>query len=270
MGRGIVMAAANADFEVVLVSRSLVSATRAVNGLGHDLGREVKRGRITHVQRSATLDRVHPTADLHDTSDCQLVIESIIEELPAKIALFALLDDACGENTVLASNTSTLPLSQIACATNRVDRVCGLHFFNPVQVTKVVEVIRTNATSAATIDRARSFSRRCQKQPVVVGDGSGFVVNALLMPMLNRAVKMLQRGVASIEDIDAAMRGACGLQSGPFQLLDLIGVDTAVQALDAIYLATDDDAYRPAPQLREMLASGRLGRKSARGFYRYA
>lgn len=269
MGRGIVEVVASAGFEVTLRSRSVGSARRVVNELAHVLGRKAKRGQLARTERAAVLDRVTVTADLDDLQGCELVIECIIEDLPAKLGLFAFLDDVCAEHAILATNTSTLPVFQLARATERPERVCGLHFFNPAPTSKVIEVVRTEATTEATIERARDFSRRCGKQPIVVGDGGGFVVNALLLPLLNRAADLLQRGVASMEDIDAAMRGACGHQSGPFQLLDLIGVDTAVRALDAIYDAGEDPSYRAAPLLREMAGSGRLGRKTAQGFYRY-
>ena len=267
MGRAIAHVAAVSGFEVVLRSRSSATARRAVNELAHALGRHVARRRMTMEERATTLARVRTTERLEDLDDCALVVESVIEDLDAKLAVLGALDRACPVDTVLATNTSTLSIDRLAAPTRHPGRVCGLHFFNPVATTSVVEVVRGAATSDVAVDAGTRFVKACGKQSVVVADDAGFVVNALLLPMLNRAVRLLESGTASMSGIDTAMRGACGHPMGPFQLIDLIGVDTVVRALDA--LGEEATGAAVAPTLRELVAQGRSGRKSGRGFYSY-
>jgi 3-hydroxybutyryl-CoA dehydrogenase len=269
MGAGIAEVAARAGFSVVLRSRSAESARRTVAQLDAGLARQVDKGRLTADERAAISTRVHPTGHLDELADCDLVIESIVEDMAAKRPLFAELDAICAPHTMLATNTSTLPVVEMAVHTNRPERVCGLHFFNPAPVMPLVEIVRPLTASDATIDEARRFVAACGKQAVEVKDRAGFVVNALLFPYLNRAVRLHEQGTASIEDIDTAMKGGCNFPMGPFALLDLVGLDTSVAILDALYDESRDPSLTPAPTLRRMVAAGLLGRKSGRGFYAY-
>jgi 3-hydroxybutyryl-CoA dehydrogenase len=193
----------------------------------------------------------------------------VVEDLAVKLELFDELHLVCAEHTVLATNTSTLPVVELAMATGRPEKVCGIHFFNPATVMSLVEVVRPITASAETVAAASEFAEACGKEVVVVEDRAGFVVNALLFPYLNNAVALLERGVASKEGIDAAMVGGCGFPMGPFALLDLVGLDTSVAILDALYEEHREPQYAAAPMLRRMVAAQQLGRKSAQGFYGY-
>jgi 3-hydroxybutyryl-CoA dehydrogenase len=224
---------------------------------------------MTAEDRDATLARVSVTTDLGELASCDLVLESVVEDLEVKRALFAELDGICGPDTILATNTSTLPVIEMAMATSRPTKVCGIHFFNPAPAMSLVEVIEPLTADEATIDTAVEFARRCGKDPVRVRDRAGFIVNALLFPYLNNAVRMLESGTASAEDIDTAMRGGCNFPMGPLALLDLVGLDTSVSILDALYEEFRDPNYAAVPTLRRMVAAARLGRKSGRGFYDY-
>jgi len=197
------------------------------------------------------------------------VIESIVEDLQAKRTLFAELEQIVKPSGILATNTSTLPVVEMAMATQRPDKVCGIHFFNPAPVMSLVEVVRPVTASDDTIAAATAFAAACGKQPVLVEDRAGFVVNALLFPYLNNAVRMMEYGTAAMADIDAAMKGGCGFPMGPFALLDLVGLDTSVAILDALYDEFRDPNYAAVPTLRRMVAAGRLGRKTGHGFYDY-
>jgi 3-hydroxybutyryl-CoA dehydrogenase len=233
------------------------------------LRRQVEKERLTQEDCDATLGRVTVTSDLRDLTDCDLVLESIVEDMVAKRHLFTELDRLCGESTILASNTSTLPVVELAMQTGRPDRVCGIHFFNPAPVMSLVEIVRPLTASEETIAEARSFAAACGKEPVEVKDQAGFVVNALLFPYLNNAVRLLESGVASKEDIDTAMKGGCGFPMGPFALLDLVGLDTSLAILDALYDEFRDPNYAPVPLLRRMVSAELFGRKSGKGFYEY-
>jgi 3-hydroxybutyryl-CoA dehydrogenase len=198
------------------------------------------------------------------------VLESIIEDLTAKKNLFNELDRICGEHTILATNTSTLPVIELAMETGRPDKVCGVHFFNPAPAMALVEIVRPLTASDETIATARAFAEACGKSPVEVKDQAGFIVNALLFPYLNNAVRMLEQGVASKEDIDEAMKGGCGFPMGPFALLDLVGLDVSLAILEALYAEFKDPNYAPVPLLRRMVTAEKLGRKSGAGFYDYS
>ena len=213
--------------------------------------------------------RVRATAHLGELVDVDLVIESVVEDLAAKRALFSELDSVCKPETILATNTSTLPVVEMAMATGRPDLVCGIHFFNPAPAMALVEVVRPITASDATIAAAVSFASACGKDPVEVKDQAGFIVNALLFPYLNNAVRLLEQGVATKEGIDAAMKGGCGFPMGPFALLDLVGLDTSLAILDALYDEFKDPNYAAMPLLRRMVAAEQLGRKSGRGFLDY-
>ena len=197
------------------------------------------------------------------------MIESIVEDLAAKKHLFSELDRVCAATTILATNTSTLPVVEMAMETGRPERVCGVHFFNPAPAMTLVEIVPAITTSDETMREAREFVEACGKTAVTVRDQAGFVVNALLFPYLNNAVKLLDSGVASRDDIDAAMKGGCNFPMGPLQLLDLVGLDTSLAILQALYAEFSDPNFAPAPLLRRMVSAERLGRKSGAGFYDY-
>ena len=227
------------------------------------------RGTLEDADRAATLARVQVVTDLGELGPCDLVVESIIEELAAKQHLFTELDRVCADEAVLATNTSTLPVVELAMGTGRPDRVCGIHFFNPAPVMALVEVVRAITSSDETIATARTFAEACGKTVVDVRDQAGFIVNALLFPYLNNAVKLLDAGVATRDDIDAAMQGGCNFPMGPLSLLDLVGLDTSLAILEALYREFNDPNYAPAPLLRRLVSAERYGRKSGAGFYEY-
>lgn len=269
MGSGIVECAARAGHEVVLRSRQLHTAEATLASLEKSLGRAVQKGKLTEEERNATVERVSVTSELADLAACDLVIESVIEDLPTKKHLFRELDRVCQPDAILATNTSTLPVIEMAMETNRPQLVCGIHFFNPAPVMALVELVRPLTAADSTLAEARAFAEACAKTPVEVKDQAGFIVNHLLFPYLNNAVRLLESGVAGAEDIDAAMKGGCNFPMGPLALLDLVGLDTSVAILDALYDEFRDPHYAAVPLLRRMVSAGHLGRKSGKGFYDY-
>jgi 3-hydroxybutyryl-CoA dehydrogenase len=269
MGSGIAEVAAATGHEVVLRSRTQKGADAMVAGLSRSLAKQVEKGKRTEEEAAAIAGRVRATAHLGELVDVDLVIESVVEDLAAKRALFSELDGVCKPETILATNTSTLPVVEMAMATGRPDLVCGIHFFNPAPAMALVEVVRSITASDATMAAAVSFASACGKDPVEVKDQAGFIVNALLFPYLNNAVRLLEQGVATKEGIDAAMKGGCGFPMGPFALLDLVGLDTSLAILDALYEEYRDPNYAAVPLLRRLVTSGQLGRKSKKGFYDY-
>ncbi|TMK60704.1 MAG: 3-hydroxybutyryl-CoA dehydrogenase [Actinobacteria bacterium] len=270
MGSGIAEVAAKAGYEVTLRSRSQSSADATLSGLERSLTKQVEKGKLTAETREATLARVVTVTDLDGLAECDLVIESIIENLEPKQELFTKLDRICAPHAVLATNTSTLPVVELAMRTWRPEQVCGIHFFNPAPVMPLVELVRAITTSDETIATARAFAEGCGKVVVTVKDRAGFVVNALLFPYLNNAVKLLAAEVATRDDIDAAMKGGCNFPMGPLELLDLVGLDTSLAILEALHGEYGDPNYEPAPLLRRLVADGRLGRKGGAGFYDYS
>ncbi len=269
MGSGIAEVAAATGHEVVLRSRSQSSADAMVASLEKSLNRQIEKAKRTEAERDEILARVSATTDLGDLAAVDLVIESVVEDLAVKKHLFTELDRICGDSTILATNTSTLPVVELAMETGRPDKVCGVHFFNPAPAMSLVEVVRPITASDATIAAAVAFAEACGKEPVQVKDQAGFIVNALLFPYLNNAVRLLEGGVATKEGIDAAMKGGCGFPMGPFALLDLVGLDTSLAILDALYNEFRDPNYAAVPLLRRMVAAEQLGRKSGLGFYDY-
>jgi 3-hydroxybutyryl-CoA dehydrogenase len=269
MGSGVAEVATKAGFEVVLRSRTQSSADAMLAGLERSLAKQVDRGKLTDDERSEALERVRAVTDLGELAECDLVLESIVEDLATKKHLFTELDRVCADGAILATNTSTLAVVEMAMETGRPDRVCGVHFFNPAPVMPLVEVVRAITTSDETLASARAFAEACGKTVVDVKDQAGFVVNALLFPYLNNAVKLLDAGVASRDDIDAAMKGGCNFPMGPLELVDLVGLDTSLAILDALYEEFRDPNYAPAPLLRRMVSAERYGRKSGQGFYDY-
>ncbi len=270
MGAGIAEVAAASGHVVVLRSRSPASGEAAMASIQGSLDRQVAKGRRTDDERREILERIALTTDLGALADLDLVIESVVEDLPVKKALFAELGSSCRPGTLLATNTSTFPIVDLAVASGRPDRVCGMHFFNPATALPLVELIRPVTASEPTMAAARCFVDELGKEVVEVRDQAGFVVNALLFPYLNHAVRLFESGAASKEDIDAAMKGGCAYPMGPFNLLDLVGLDTSLAILDALYDEFREPGYAPAPLLRRLVAAGRLGRKSGSGFYDYS
>jgi 3-hydroxybutyryl-CoA dehydrogenase len=269
MGSGIAQCAAASGYEVVVRSRSRRTGDALLAGLDAALGRLVEKGRLSADERDGTLGRISVTDDLGDLAECDLVVESVVEDLAVKKALFAQLDELVQYDAVLATNTSTLPVVSLAARTGRPGQVCGIHFFNPAPVMPLVEIVRPLTASDETMAVAHGFAAAVGKTPVEVQDKAGFIVNALLFPYLNNAVRMLDQGVATREAIDTAMKGGCNFPMGPLALLDLIGLDTSVAVLDALYEEHRDQQYSAIPRLRRMVTAGLLGRKSGRGFYEY-
>ncbi|HET7399215.1 MAG TPA: 3-hydroxybutyryl-CoA dehydrogenase [Intrasporangium sp.] len=270
MGAGIVEVFARQGIDVVAVEASAETLQRGRAGLMHSTDRAVARGKLTEEEQGALLGRVTFTSDLGDLAPCELVVEAVPEVLELKKEIFAKLDTIVAEDAILATNTSSLPVTEIAVATANPKRVVGMHFFNPAPVLQFVEVIHTVITADDVFEEVKALAERLGKRPVVVGDRAGFIANALLLGYLNHAVAMFESRYASREDIDAAMRLGCGYPMGPLALMDLIGLDTAYAILDTMYRQGRDRLHAPAPILKQMVSAGLKGRKTGRGFYTYA
>jgi 3-hydroxybutyryl-CoA dehydrogenase len=269
MGAGLAEVAARAGYDVVVRARTQSGADAVVGTVARGLAKAVERSQLSDDERIATLARITATDHLGALADCDLVIESVVEDMAVKKSLFAELEQVVKPSALLATNTSTLPVVEMAMATQRADKVCGIHFFNPAAAMPLVEVVRPITADDDTIAAALTFATRCGKTAVEVKDRAGFIVNALLFPYLNNAVRMLEHGTASMESIDAAMKGGCNFPMGPFALLDLVGLDTSVSILEALHAEFGDANFAVAPTLRRMVAAGRLGRKTKAGFYEY-
>ncbi|MFC6082236.1 3-hydroxyacyl-CoA dehydrogenase family protein [Sphaerisporangium aureirubrum] len=269
MGAGIAEVFARAGLAVIGVEADPDALERGRSHLSRSTEKALRRGKLTEEERAAILGRVTFAGDLGALRDADLVVEAIPEIMEAKRALFAELDRICGPGTVLATNTSSLSVTALAAATTRPGRVVGMHFFNPAPVMRLVEVVRTVVTDPGVAEGVAGLARRIGKTPVRVGDRAGFVVNRLLLGYLNRAVGLLERGVASQHDIETAMRLGAGLPMGPFALLDLIGLDTAYEICEVLFQENRDPSFAPSPLLRELVAAGALGRKTGRGFSAY-
>jgi 3-hydroxybutyryl-CoA dehydrogenase len=270
MGSGVAEVVAKAGLDVVLRSRSESSADAMLAALEKSLAKQVEKGKLEESERAAVRSRVRAVTDLAELAGCELVLESVVEDITVKKQLFTDLDEICTAAEILATNTSTLSVGEIAATTKRPERVCGIHFFNPAPVMPLVEVVRAEKTAAATIAGARTFAEACGKTVVDVVDRAGFIVNSLLFPYLNNAVNALDAGLATRDDIDAAMKGGCNFPMGPLELLDLVGLDTSLSILEALHAEYQDANYTPAPMLEQMVSEGRLGRKSGQGFYDYS
>ena len=270
MGSGVAEVAAKAGFEVVLRSRAQASADAMIAGLEKSLAKQVDRKKLDDAERTAVLGRVRAVSELGELAECDLVLESIVEEMAPKLELFGELDRICGETAILATNTSTLSVAEMAAATSRPGQVCGIHFFNPAPAMALVEIVRATTSSDATIAAARAFAESCGKTAVDVRDQAGFIVNALLFPYLNNAVKLLADEVATRDDIDAAMKGGCNFPMGPLELLDLVGLDTSLSIIEALHAEFQDANYEPSPMLVQLVKDGKLGRKAGAGFYDYS
>ena len=269
MASGIAEVAASSGATVILRSRNQEAADAMLVELDRTLAKQVDRGRISREEADAIHGRVSVTTEFDDLADCDLIIESVIEDMEIKRRVFAEIERVAKADAVITTNTSTLSVLELAMQTSRPERVCGLHFFNPAPVMPLIEVVRPLCASDETIESVMAFARACGKEPVEVKDQAGFVVNALLFPYLNNAIRLLEQEVATLEGIDAAMKGGCGMPMGPFALLDLVGLDTSLAILDALFLATEEPNYAPMATLRQMVAEGKLGRKSGQGFYDY-
>jgi 3-hydroxybutyryl-CoA dehydrogenase len=270
MGSGIAEVAAKSGVEVILRSRKQDTADAMVAGLERSLSKQVERGKLEEQAAKEIAARVSSTDDLHALHDCDLVLESVVEDLAVKRELFTRLDDIVKPEGLLATNTSTLPVVELAVATERPDKVVGIHFFNPATMMSLVEIIAPLTASADTVAAAKAFATACGKEVVEVKDRAGFIVNALLFPYLNNAVRMLEAGTANRDDIDTAMKGGCNFPMGPLALLDLVGLDTSLSILDALYAEFRDPNYAAMPLLRRMVAAGQLGRKTGQGFFDYS
>ena len=269
MGAGIAEVFARNGYQVVGVEQSEETLKRGRQHVEHSTGRAVKRGKLTEEQQEELVGRITFTTDMGDVKDCGLVVEAVVEQLPVKQDIFRKLDGIVRPDAVLATNTSSLSVTEIGTATSHPGRVIGVHFFNPAPVQALVEIIRTVVTEPDVLEDAAELARSLQKTPVVVGDKAGFIANALLFGYLNHAASMFESHYATREDLDAAMRFGCGYPMGPLALLDLIGLDTAYEILDTMYKQGRDRLHAPAPILKQMVTAGLLGRKSGRGFYTY-
>jgi 3-hydroxybutyryl-CoA dehydrogenase len=269
MGAGIAEVFASAGHSVVLRSRSTEAASDVLKALTASLEKQVQRGRLEAQRKSDILTLCSTTTQLKDLQQCDVVLESVVEDFETKIALFAELDTLLSPTTILASNTSTLPIVELARATQRPDKVCGIHFFNPATTMSLVEIVRPITSSDETIQFAVALTQSCGKTPVHVRDDAGFIVNALLFPYLNNAIKMYERGTATMSDIDIAMKGGCNFPMGPFALLDLVGLDTSLSILETLHKSSPSATDEPALLLRQLVSEGKLGRKTKNGFYTY-
>ena len=270
MGSGIAQVTAEAGYPVVAREVNQALLDKGLGGIKKNLDRNVEKGRMAADARDRALANLRGTTNLDDLKDCDLVIEAITENIEEKRKLFAALDGLCPPHTIIASNTSSCTVIEMAAATTRADRVVGLHFFNPVPMMKLVEVIRTIQTSEATFEAAWDFAKSVGKEPVAAKDTTGFIVNLLLVPYLLDAVRALERGVASVEDMDKAMKLGCGYPMGPFTLLDFVGLDTTLSVAEVMFQEFREARYAPPTLLRRMVLSGMYGRKSGRGFYDYS
>lgn len=271
MGSGMALVFAQHGFETVLRVRNLGDGRKEKiqAGFEKNLNRMVQKGRLSEDEKSATLSRITYTEELADAKDCTLILEAISEDLHLKKEFFAQLDEICMPEAIFATNTSSLSITAIATATKRECKFIGMHFFNPVPVMALVEVIRGAHTSDETTDKVFEIVRAINKTPVLVHEAPGFVVNRLLVPMINEAVFCLQEGVASEEDIDSLMKLGANHPMGPLSLGDLIGLDVCLNIMDALYHETCDSKYRASTLLRKMVSAGMLGRKTGKGFFDY-
>ncbi|HUF28623.1 MAG TPA: 3-hydroxybutyryl-CoA dehydrogenase [Gemmatimonadaceae bacterium] len=270
MGGGIAQVAAQTGHTTIVREVSQTICQRARSGIEKMLAKGVERGKVTAEDRDATLARLTLTTELAALKDCDIVIEAVVEDLEVKNAMWRELDVICPPHAIFASNTSSLTIAAMASATARSDRMVGLHFFNPVPLMKLVEVVRTVTTSEETFRRAFDFAKALGKDPIAAKDNSGFVVNLLLVPYLIDAINALEHGVASVEDIDKGMQLGTGYPMGPFTLLDFVGLDTTYKIAEIMFDEYREKRYAPPPLLKRMVLAGMYGRKSGKGFYDYS
>ena len=270
MGSGIAQVAAAAGYATVVRDVSDAVMAKGKAGIGKSLDKFVEKGKLSAADRDATLARLSYVTDVAALKDCDIVIEAVTEDLELKNDLWKQLDAMCPAHTIFASNTSSLTIAAMASATKRADRFVGLHFFNPVPLMQLVEVVRTVTTSTGTFDRALAFGKSLGKEAVAAKDNSGFIVNLLLVPYLLDAIRALEHGVASTVDIDNAMKLGCGYPMGPLTLLDFVGNDTTYKIAEIMFTEYRETRYAPPPLLKRMVMAGLYGRKSGKGFYDYA
>ena len=270
MASGIAEVFAKSGFDVTLVARSAEKADGAVARISKSLARAVEKGKLEPDERDAVLARVHGTGAMTDLASVDLVVEAVVEDIDVKTALFVELDAICKPGAILATTTSSLPVIDMAVVTSRPQDVVGLHFFNPAPLMRLVEVVGTVATSQDVVDTAIAVCRAARKHPVTCGDRAGFIVNALLFPYLNDAIRMLEANYASADDIDLAMKKGCGYPMGPFALLDVVGLDVSLAIQQTLYREFREPGFAPAPRLEHLVTAGYLGRKTGRGFRVYA
>jgi 3-hydroxybutyryl-CoA dehydrogenase len=269
MGNGIAQACAVAGVDVVMIDVAQAAVDRGVAAVDASLGRLQKKEKITGEARAAALARIRGTTDYGALAEAGLIIEAATENLELKLRILRDADKLAAGDALIASNTSSISITALAAVVSKPERFLGMHFFNPVPMMALVELIRGLQTSEQTVAAARAFAERLGKTPIVVKNSPGFVVNRILCPMLNEAIFALQEGLASAEDIDNGMRLGCNHPIGPLALADMIGLDVLLAVMNVFYADFNDPKYRPAPLLKEMVAAGYLGRKSRRGFYRY-
>ena len=270
MGSGIAQVAAQAGYRTIIREVSQALNDKGKAGITKSLDKSVEKGKLPKEERDATLGRLTFTTKVGDLASCDIIIEAVTEDLETKNALWKELDGLCGAGTIFASNTSSLTVAAMAAATQRPDRFVGLHFFNPVPLMKLVEVVRTVTTSAGTFDRAMAFARSLGKEPIAAKDNSGFIVNLLLVPYLLDAIRALEHGVGSVPDIDKGMALGCGYPMGPFTLLDFVGLDTTYKIAEIMFAEYRETRYAPPPLLKRMMLAGMYGKKSGKGFYDYS
>ena len=269
MGNGIAQACAVSGFDVVMVDIADDAVTRGLASVAGSLDRLLKKEKITAADKNAALARIKGTSRYDALKGCDLVIEAATENEELKVRILKQVDDLARSDVILATNTSSISITRLAAATSRPDRFVGMHFFNPVPMMSLVEVIRGHLTDDATVDAVTAFAKGLGKTPIVVKNSPGFVVNRILCPMLNEAILALQEGLATAEDIDNGMKLGCSHPIGPLALCDMVGLDVLLAVMEVFYRDFNDPKYRPALLLKEMVAAGHLGRKSGRGFYTY-
>ena len=269
MGSGIAQVLAQAGHEVLLKGRSEASLAKAHKAMEKNLSRMVEKGKMEAAVKEQALSRVKDTLNYEDCAGVELVIEAIAEDMPTKVEVFLLLDGICPAETILATNTSSLSITEVAAATNRPDKVIGMHFFNPVPAMKLVELIKGQLTSAEVHDKIFALVQEVGKVPVTVNEAPGFVVNRILIPLVNEGIGILADGIATKEEIDTAMKLGANHPMGPLELGDLIGLDVCLAIMEVLYHEFGDSKYRPHPLLRKMVRANLLGRKTGIGFYDY-
>ncbi|OAH54406.1 3-hydroxybutyryl-CoA dehydrogenase [Domibacillus aminovorans] len=269
MGSGIAQVCAQAGYDVLLHDLKPEHIDRGLQIISKNINRQVEKSRMTDSEESDVLRRIHKSTDLHDAGGVDIVIEAVVENMDIKRNIFAQLDEITPDHTILASNTSSLPITEIAAATDRPEKVIGMHFMNPVPVMKLVEIIRGLATADDVYKKIEDLTKMLGKVPVEVNDFPGFVSNRVLMPMINEAIYTLYEGVATKEAIDDVIKLGMNHPMGPIELADFIGLDTCLSVMEILHEGFGDDKYRPCPLLRKYVKAGWLGKKAGRGFYIY-
>ena len=269
MGGGIAQVCATAGYDVLLNDIKEESYAKGLAVISKNLSRNVEKGRMSEEEKNEVLSRITKSLDLQDAKDADIIIEAAVENMEVKRSIFAKLDEIAPKHAILASNTSSLPITEIAAATNRPEKVIGMHFMNPVPVMKLVEIIRGLATDDKVYEAVETMTRKLSKVPVEVNDFPGFVANRVLMPMINEAIYTLYEGVATKEAIDEVMKLGMNHPMGPLELADFIGLDTCLYIMETLHEGFGDSKYRPCPLLRKYVKAGWLGKKTGRGFYQY-